>query len=308
MFLQRGFFFPKPTQNVPERQVLSAPRKGLKKMASRRLAILLGVVAVAFGAKLQQGLSLLDLQPEQHGPHTRFTAALAHVREQFSNITTALSSVEGEENLAQAASDGAAEVPEAIRVLNSGIVTLRRVRTEVAAQSNELLPASVRMQVMWDIDRCGPHTHTHRPARAKRPPGAFARHLVHSCTPAPARRPFSAHTVCCSSTVLCSRGCLYRIVADAERLRTQSLAPLARAALIRALTLRFGVLLTPAFWTTPIKRDLILADDTSGDTAPSTGDVAPSTAASKVAAEDAQDQPSTPLDSTAADDEREESL
>ena len=31
--------------------------------------------------------------------------------------------------------------------------------------------------------------------------------------------------------------------------------------LLRALTLRFGVLLTPAFWTTPIKRDLILADD-----------------------------------------------
>ena len=52
-----------------------------------------------------------------------------------------------------------------------------------------------------------------------------------------------------------------RMVADAERLRTQSLAPIARAALMKALQLRFGVLLTPAFWTTPIKRDLILADD-----------------------------------------------
>ena len=55
------------------------------------------------------------------------------------------------------------------------------------------------------------------------------------------------------------------MVADAERLRSSSMSPLARAALMRALTLRFGVLLTPAFWTTPIKRDLILADDSSAD-------------------------------------------
>ena len=60
------------------------------------------------------------------------------------------------------------------------------------------------------------------------------------------------------------------MVTDAERLRSPSLAPLARAALMRALTLRFGVLLTPAFWTTEIKRDLIYteadADSQAGDT------------------------------------------
>ena len=53
-----------------------------------------------------------------------------------------------------------------------------------------------------------------------------------------------------------------RIVSDAERLRSASLAPLARTALMKALQLRFSVLLTPAFWTTPIKRDLIYMDET----------------------------------------------
>lgn len=50
-----------------------------------------------------------------------------------------------------------------------------------------------------------------------------------------------------------------RILTDAERLRGASLAPLARGALFKALQLRFGVLLTPAFWSTPIKRDLMNA-------------------------------------------------
>ena len=54
-----------------------------------------------------------------------------------------------------------------------------------------------------------------------------------------------------------------RIVSDAERLRSASLAPLARTALMKALQLRFSVLLTPAFWTTPIKRDLIYMDETT---------------------------------------------
>lgn len=48
-----------------------------------------------------------------------------------------------------------------------------------------------------------------------------------------------------------------RMTADAERLHSASLAPLARTALVKALSLRFGVLLTPAFWTTPINRGLM---------------------------------------------------
>ena len=50
------------------------------------------------------------------------------------------------------------------------------------------------------------------------------------------------------------------MLADAQRLRSQSFAPLARIALMKALSLRFGVLLTPAFWSTPIKRDLMIGD------------------------------------------------
>merc|ERR1711988_1621686 len=69
-----------------------------------------------------------------------------------------------------------------------------------------------------------------------------------------------------------------RMVADAERLRSQSLAPLARDALMKALQLRFGVLLTPAFWTTPIRRDLLRSDEgssraeASGDATAAGGD------------------------------------
>lgn len=48
-----------------------------------------------------------------------------------------------------------------------------------------------------------------------------------------------------------------RMVADAERMRSSSLAPLARTALMKALHLRFSVLLTPAFWTMPISRGLM---------------------------------------------------
>ena len=51
------------------------------------------------------------------------------------------------------------------------------------------------------------------------------------------------------------------MLADAERLHSQSLAPLARSALMKALQLRFGVLLTPAFWTVPIRRDLLKGED-----------------------------------------------
>ena len=50
---------------------------------------------------------------------------------------------------------------------------------------------------------------------------------------------------------------LDRMTADAEKLHSASLAPLARSALHKALALRFGVLLTPAFWTSPIQRSLL---------------------------------------------------
>jgi len=56
-----------------------------------------------------------------------------------------------------------------------------------------------------------------------------------------------------------------RMVVDAERLRSESLAPLARTALMKALSLRFGVLLTPAFWSTPIKRDLLTTPASDAD-------------------------------------------
>ena len=45
-------------------------------------------------------------------------------------------------------------LPMLLRGLSSGIATLRRVRSEVAATSNDLISANVRMQVVWDIDRC----------------------------------------------------------------------------------------------------------------------------------------------------------
>lgn len=50
---------------------------------------------------------------------------------------------------------------------------------------------------------------------------------------------------------------LDRMVLDVGRLHSSSLVPLGRAALVQALHLRFGVLLTPAFWSAPIKRSLM---------------------------------------------------
>ena len=77
-----------------------------------------------------------------------------------------------------------------------------------------------------------------------------------------------------------------RMTADAERLRTASLAPLARNALLKALSLRFGVLLTPAFWTTPVKRSLLT--EGIGGIRTEGGDAAPTVAlASSRAAADA---------------------
>lgn len=50
---------------------------------------------------------------------------------------------------------------------------------------------------------------------------------------------------------------LERMISDAERLNSPSLSAPARTALTRALDLRFGVLLSPAFWNTPIKAELM---------------------------------------------------
>lgn len=48
-----------------------------------------------------------------------------------------------------------------------------------------------------------------------------------------------------------------RMLSDAERLKGVSLAPMARSALAKALSLRLGVLLTPAFWSTPISASVM---------------------------------------------------
>lgn len=174
----------------------------------RSVILVMGLTA-SHGATMAipHGMSLLDMPATDTslGPHSRFTAALSHVREQFANATAALAAAGTSESGTALDNEAVAHV---LRTLASGVESLRRVRAEVAASSNAVLPANVRMQLVWDIDR---------------------------------------------------------MVADAERLRSPSLAPVAREALMRALTLRFGVLLTPAFWTTPIKRDLIIADGDSED-------------------------------------------
>ena len=48
-----------------------------------------------------------------------------------------------------------------------------------------------------------------------------------------------------------------RMVADAEKLNAASIEPISRMALIRALDLRFSVLLAPAFWNNPIKKEFL---------------------------------------------------
>ena len=172
-----------------------------------RLAALVCAVAAVRGARLQQGIALLDVAPprDADGPHRAFIADLSRAQDLFNNVSSTLSHVEEQREGEEGAGAGAG-APMALGQLASGIALLRRVRADVAATTNEpSIPLNVRMQVAWDIDR---------------------------------------------------------IVADAERLRSRSLAPLARAALMKALQLRFSVLLTPAFWTTPIKRDLIYMDET----------------------------------------------
>jgi hypothetical protein len=120
----------------------------------RRLAAA-AMVAVAAAALRGQPLSLLDLRSEEEGPHRRFTDALASVRDLFANVSSNLSAIETLGDADEAASQQHV-VPAALNELAGGIDTLRRVRTDVAASSNTVLPAPVRMQVIWDIDRCAP--------------------------------------------------------------------------------------------------------------------------------------------------------
>ena len=55
---------------------------------------------------------------------------------------------------------------------------------------------------------------------------------------------------------------------DVQRLHASGLAPSGRAALMKALELRFSVLLSPAFWRAPIAArydDHLFASDASSD-------------------------------------------
>ncbi len=72
--------------------------------------------------------------------------------------------------------------------------TLRSIRADIAAAPHEL-PAAVRVQVLWNVDK---------------------------------------------------------MLSDAAKF-SASLSPLARAALMKALRLRFEVLLAPSFWRTSVK-------------------------------------------------------
>ena len=147
-------------------------------MGGLRWPVLAVCVATAVGAQLQQGVALLDLAPpvaaEHTGPQARFVSELTHVHEQFSNISTVLDGVEGEQATTTALANAAADMPDAMRTLASSIATLRRVRADVAGASNAELPAPVRMQVAWDIDRCGSH-----------PRGGASRPASSDCQPRP---------------------------------------------------------------------------------------------------------------------------
>ena len=48
-----------------------------------------------------------------------------------------------------------------------------------------------------------------------------------------------------------------KMISDSQRLRDTSLAPYAREAVVKALRLRFGVLLTPSFWHEAVDRKLL---------------------------------------------------
>ena len=163
------------------------------------------------GRALQEGF----LTVESSGLHVRFAEALERARASFSEADATFSEAEiavetpdaahstlSTETSPAAARAGvaAALIPSALRSLSDGISTIKRVRRDVALSSTSKLPAEIKAQVLWDLDRMS---------------------------------------------------------ADAEKLHAASLAPLVRRALHKALSLRFGVLLTPAFWTSPIKRSML---------------------------------------------------
>ena len=50
---------------------------------------------------------------------------------------------------------------------------------------------------------------------------------------------------------------LDKMTEDVQRLHASGLAPNGRAALLKALQLRFAGLLSPSFWRAPIRRSLI---------------------------------------------------
>ena len=50
---------------------------------------------------------------------------------------------------------------------------------------------------------------------------------------------------------------LDKMTEDVQRLHASGLAPNGRAALLKALQLRFAVLLSPSFWRAPVRRSLI---------------------------------------------------
>ena len=122
---------------------------------ARRFGLVLCIVAAAQALNQRGSLLLLDLAPplsSADGPCAAYRAELDQVRELFANVSAALSSVEvGEE---ATAAGGGTDVPEVLRSLSGGIDTLRRVRSNVFAASDATIAPNVRMQVVWDIDRC----------------------------------------------------------------------------------------------------------------------------------------------------------
>ena len=137
--------------------------------------------------------------PSAADVHQPFTAVLFKVRASLTNVTHDVETVEQSAPSGEAHSATLQEHMQiALREIEQGIGSLRRVRGDVAA-SEKLLPA-VKTQVLWDLDK---------------------------------------------------------MTEDVQRLHASGLAPGGRAALLKALQLRFAVLLSPSFWRSPIRRSLI---------------------------------------------------
>ena len=130
-------------------------------MASYAFLCLFGFVATVNAAR-QPNVALLDLQQDSPpGPHQQYTAELSKVRDQSTKYADILTAVE--ENTA---SDGERALPQpvqAIGELGAGIETLRHVRANVNALNEQEMPPAVRLQVVWNLDRCGNSTTAARP-------------------------------------------------------------------------------------------------------------------------------------------------